>query len=87
MITFKNQMNLDPTYSSWSESFLHRLRTETLYFYDDQEECFVRSDPHTKKYFARRKGGEEFELPYHYHIVVRAVEAQWEVTAEDYYNS
>jgi hypothetical protein len=77
----------NPNQKKDSSSFIvDRLQKHIVYLWEDYSEMFIKSiPPPSGKYIAKiPPWGQEYEIPYYSHEVVRAIAAEWEVTKEDY---
>lgn len=60
-----------------------RFKRETIYLYNDELECYIKSVP-GKGYFAKFKGQMEKPIPAFSKNVTMAIDAKKEVAKEEY---
>ena len=60
-----------------------KLRTETLYFWEDESQLMVMIHP-AGPYYAKQIGGKEVEMPANSDVVIRAIYAEKMLTRAQY---
>lgn len=69
------------------KEFLKRLKNELVYLWEDESGLFIKSVPAPgAKFLAKFPNGEEFELAPDSDVVVRALAADVEISAQKYKN-
>lgn len=66
--------------------FINRLRTQEVYLWEDENECYIKSVP-DGGYFVKFPGGKESPIKADSDTVTRAVAAKKEVSKDKYENS
>jgi hypothetical protein len=64
-------------------NYYERFKREVIYLWNDDAEAYVKSTP-GRGYFAKLKGGKEFEIAADTDTVVMAIHGKREVTKEEY---
>ena len=63
-----------------------RFKNEEIFMWNDEEECFVRSEPGVG-YFARFPGKKEYKISPNSKIVMMAIDSRNEITRQAYYGN
>lgn len=64
-------------------TYYERFKKETIFLWEDENEVYVKSVP-GKGYFAKFPGKQEYPIAPNTDTVTRAIDAQKEVTEEEY---